>query len=265
MAKTNKAIEYGKEKIFYSSNTGMILNNDIGYIYPLLKNGNSKVGKGVYTFSILPGMAEYSFTVDNGITKKELCTSGTCNVNCKGCYAQKGFFNMPNVKNTIAITTWLCQNDLDFVKRAIQAQIKADKIDTIRIHATGDFFSTEYITMWHDIASNNKTVKFWTYTKNPIAENAFNDLDNINIVKSIIPDIGFNFGHIDYIIDTYNKLKSKGAKVHICKCGIDKNQHCTNCRGCIDNTYVLFIEHSTEYKAEKDPLYNNIVELINNQ
>lgn len=252
---------YKKYGIFYDTKKQKIFVPSLNmWIRPLLKNNNRKLR--VAAFSIYPGTNSYTVVLNNG---KKLEISGTCPMNCKGCYAQTGCYRYTNVKNGIALITWLCMNDIDFVKRAIIAQIKADKIDTIRIHATGDFLSTEYIKMWHEIAEENTTVKFWTYTKNPIAENAFNDLNNINIVKSIIPGIGFNFGHIGYIIDTYNELKSKGEKVHICKCGIDKNQHCTNCRGCIDNTYVLFIEHSTEYKAEKDPLYNNIVELINKQ
>ena len=119
--------------------------------------------------------------------------------------------------------------------------------------------------MWREIAKENTTVKFWSYTKYAPAEKAFNDIYNINIVKSLIRDCGLNFGHIGYIIDTFFTLKNRGEKVHICECGIDSNKHCNECRGCIDNTYVLFIEHSTEYKAEKDPLYNNIVDIINKQ
>ena len=59
--------------------------------------------------------------------------------------------------------------------------------------------------------------------------------------------------------------KAIGKNVYICRCGIDKNQHCTNCKACSNNDYVLFIEHSTEYKAIDDPCYNEIVELINSQ
>lgn len=90
-------------------------------------------------------------------------------------------------------------------------------------------------------------------------------MKNANIVKSVIPGIGFNFGHCDYIINAYYTLKELGKSVYICKCGIDKNQHCERCGVCATYEYVLFIEHSTGYNAEKDPLYNKLCEIVNNQ
>ena len=56
-----------------------------------------------------------------------------------------------------------------------------------------------------------------------------------------------------------------GKSVYICRCGVDKNQHCTNCKGCSKNDYVLFIEHSTDYKAENDPCFNELKEIIERQ
>lgn len=119
--------------------------------------------------------------------------------------------------------------------------------------------------MWREIAIANPDVVMWSYTKNVKAETAFDDIDNVNIVKSIVRGFGFNFGHIDYIIKVYNALKAMGKSVYICRCGIDKNQHCVNCHACSKCEYVLFVEHSTDYKAEKDPRYNEIVELIEAQ
>ena len=106
---------------------------------------------------------------------------------------------------------------------------------------------------------------FWSYTKNEIAEKAFDDLKNVNIVKSIVPGFGFNFGHCDYILMVYKALKAMGKDVYICRCGIDKNQHCVNCKGCSENTFVLFIEHSTSYKAESDPAYSELKSIIESQ
>ena len=112
---------------------------------------------------------------------------------------------------------------------------------------------------------------FWqTYTKSyghgfDNELNALNALENVNIVKSIVPGCGFNFGHCNYILDTYYKLISEGEKPFICRCGIDKNQHCNNCTKCSTCKYVLFIEHSTEYKAEKDPCFETIKKVIENK
>ena len=156
-------------------------------------------------------------------------------------------------------------SDLDFVTNAIIAQIKADRITLCRIHASGDFVNDLYIEAWKRIVKECPETVFWTYTKNIKAEAAFDKLDNINVVKSIIPGYGFNFGHCDYIIKVYNALKAAGKSVYICRCGIDKNQHCTNCKGCSKNEVVLFIEHSTNYKAVEDPYFEELKQIIEAQ
>lgn len=232
-------IEYANGKIV----------SPLGEVAPLLVNGNAKLGKGVWTWSMLPG-----------------CDGeGTCCCTCKGCYAMTGFYRMKGTVAALTIRTRLARYHLDFFKRAVSAQIVADDIKLIRIHAAGDFFGDDYINAWRDIARAAGDCKFWTYTKNERAVHAFDDLDNINVVRSVIDGCGFNFGHCDYILDTYNKLSAAGETPYICRCGIDKNQHCVNCKGCSANKYVLFVEHSTAYKAEEDPAFPALRDLIDRQ
>lgn len=255
----NKKEVYASYGIKYEA--GKIEAPVFGFISPLLVDGNSKLGKGVWTFSTLPGNKTYSVEIDG----KVYDVQGTCPCNCPGCYAQTGFYNMPSVMKSNAIKTILAREHLDFVIRAIIAQIIADGIKLCRIHASGDFFSGAYIGAWQHIAKSCEACIFWTYTKNKEAENAFDDLDNINIVHSLVPGYGFNFGHCDYILRVYKALKELGKSVYICRCGIDKNQHCTNCRGCAEHEYVLFIEHSTAYKAELDPAFEELKAIIDAQ
>ena len=121
--------------------------------------------------------------------------------------------------------------------------------------------------MWYDILKQFPNVKAWTYTK--VKENdeirMLNSLPNMNIVKSIIQGCGFNYGHVAYIANMFYRLKRLGKSVYICRCGIDDSQHCSDCDGCREHEYVLFLEHSTDYNARADYGYNKIVELINNQ
>lgn len=262
MAKKERLVKsevYAAYGIEYKA--GKIYHPVLGWINPLLVDGNTKLGKGVWTWSMLPTNSSYSMTI-NG----ELVTIyGTCPCRCVGCYATVGNYRFNSVIYSLFIKTWLARHDIDFVKRAILAQIQADSIKLLRIHAAGDFFSVEYIAMWCDIVKATPETMYWTYTKNPAAENAFNDFSNANIVKSIIPGYGFNFGHVDYIMNVYKALKEMGKSVYICRCGIDPNQHCTNCHGCADHEYVLFVEHSTGYKATEDPNYGELVKLIESQ
>lgn len=257
---TKKAI-YAKYGIEFSN--GKIM-SPVGSISELLKEGNGKTGKQVYTFSMLPGNIMYTVEI-NG---EEIQIKGTCACLCSGCYATTGRYNCDNVIHSMAVNTYLVNNHLDFVKACIMAQLESIGRGEIRIHAAGDFNTTNpdsYAYMWKEIAKRFNSFRFWTYTKVKKYENLFDDLKNANIVKSVIPGIGFNFGHCEYIINAYYTLKDIGESVYICKCGIDKNQHCERCGVCATYKYVLFIEHSTGYNAEKDPLYSKLIEIVNNQ
>lgn len=257
--KANKKTVFEKYGIKYEN--GKIFHSVFGFIPLLLVNGNTKLGKGVYTFSTLPTNKVFKAVI-NGV---EYIEKGTCFCSCEGCYATKGNYNFPSVVKSLLIKTWLVRHDMDFVKRAIMAQIESENIKMLRIHASGDFFSIAYVAMWAEIVKAFPACLFWTYTKVAFAESAFDEYKNANIVKSCIHGIGFNFGHCGYILKVYETLKSMGKAVYICRCGIDKNQHCTNCRGCAENEFVLFIEHSTEYNAEKDPEFEKLKAVIENQ
>lgn len=240
---------------------GEYITSPIGKIRPVLVDGNTKLGKGVWTWSMLPTNQPYNVTV-NGISRT---VSGTCPCHCKGCYATKGKYNCTSVIESLARKTVLAYDFLSWLERAIIAQIKADNIRLLRIHAAGDFFSAEYVAMWQRVVDACPDCVFWTYTKYEQAENAFDSYSNANCVKSLIHGYGFNFGHCDYILRVYKALKEAGKSVYICRCGIDKNQHCINCTGCSKNEIVLFVEHSTEYRAEKDPCFCELKAIIEAQ
>lgn len=261
MTRLTKKDYYAKHGIEFKN--GKII-SPIGNICELLKEGNDKTGKTVYTFSLLPGNLEFTIEI-NGII---YTIKGTCICKCTGCYAMTGHYNHDNTIRSMAINTYLVNYHIDFVYRCIAAQLDYIGSGEIRIHAAGDFNtlnSKEYANMWHEIAKEHNSFEYWTYTKVKQYETLFDDLPNANIVKSVIPGIGVNYGHCEYIINAYYTLKALGKSVYICKCGIDKNQHCENCHVCSTYEYVLFIEHSTDYKAEKDPLFEKLVHIIDNQ
>lgn len=297
MRKTKKMI-YAEHGIEYDPKTGKILSPMFGgmWINPLLVNGNTKIGKGAYHFSTLAGNIEYNvniaFTQKTVTAKKSgklvkvtviddenpvmVKVMGTCPCVCRNkagkiaCYAMGGNYQYATTKAYLAIRTLVVRECMDFAERAIKAQIKADKIRLCRIHASGDFFSVEYAEMWKRIVNEFQNVTFWTYTKNKACEHAFDGMNNANIVKSFLPNGKMNFGHCDHIMRMYKLLKESGKKVHICFCGIEEYagipvKHCTDCHSCAENEYVLFVEHSTEYKAENDPLFPELVRLILSQ
>jgi hypothetical protein len=253
----NKKAVYNRYNIVYKD--GKIL-SPIGYMGELLKEGNSKTGKAVLTWSLLPGTVD--FTVD-GVTVR-----GTCCCDCVGCYAMTGFYKMGNVVRSMHINTRLVNEHIDFVSRAIRAQLETTRATEVRIHAAGDFNTArpdEYANMWHDIARDFPSIRFWTYTKVSRFESLFDGLDNANIVRSVIPHVGVNFGTCEYIINAYYTLLDAGQDVYICKCGIDDSHHCAGCHMCSAHKYVLFLEHSTAYNAKLDPLYSKLCALVMSQ
>lgn len=257
---TKKAI-YAAQGIVFD---GKHIVSPIGLINEMLKEGNDKTGKHVWTFSMVPGTMSYEFEKD-GIIYHVI---GTCVCNCNGCYAMTGRYVFDDVKRSMAINTYLVNHHLNFVFRCIAAQLEYIGRGEIRIHAAGDFNtsnSVAYAVAWYNIAKKFPSFRFWTYTKIAAYENLFDDLKNANIVKSIIPRVGINFGHCDYIINAYYTLKAFKESVYICRCGIDKMQHCENCGVCATYKYVLFVEHSTGYQAEKDPLYEKLIDIVNHQ
>lgn len=257
---TKKQI-YAKYGITYKN--GKIL-SPVGFICELLKDGNTKTGEEVYTWSVLPGTEEYEILINDKI----ISVKGTCVCDCKGCYAKTGFYRTNSTKQSIGLNTYLTDKYLEFVENAISAQLEILERGEIRIHAAGDFNTEnpeEYANMWHRIAENFNSFRFWTYTKIRKFESLFDDLKNANIVKSIIPHIGVNFGTCEYIINAYYTLKAMGIKAYICKCGVDKNQHCRSCGVCATYKFVLFLEHSTKYNPLEDPLFGKFCEIVNNQ
>ena len=247
----------------------------LGWIPQLIVDGNDKIGSrktspdgiGVWHFSTLPSNMVFK-AVFHGIDMEE---KGTCPCTCKDkngqiiCYALKGNYQRYGY-DSLVWRTWLIRNDIDFVRRALIAQIQAYQIRFMRWHASGDFDSAAYIDMARQVVAACPATTFWTYTKVKAAEHAFDEFENAHIVPSMIDHFGYNFGHCDYILALYEYLKSQGKDVYICRCGIDKNQHCNKCTACSHKgNHVLFLEHSTDYKPELDPLFPEFKKLVESQ
>lgn len=167
----NKKSIYNKYGIEYTNGH---IETPLGTMCELLKKGNSKVGAAVLTWSM---------------------NTTTCAVQCEKCYGRRGCYNFAGVKKSLAMNTEIATKYPEFFRAALFAQLETLKAGTeIRIHAVGDFFSDEYVKTWHDAAASFPELIFWTYTKRQKYENAFDDLENANIVKSIVNG-KFNFGH----------------------------------------------------------------------
>ena len=80
----------------------------------------------------------------------------------KFCYAKKGAYIWSNVKPAFEKRYQLTKTD-QFVD-AMNAEIAKKKPDYVRVHDSGDYYSRAYLKKWIQIAINNPSVRFYSYT-----------------------------------------------------------------------------------------------------
>ena len=133
---------------------------------PSISKGNHKIGKDIYSFSLLPG--DEPLSINDG----ELLTnvSGTCTGICgdckKYCYAVRD----AKLHHNATIPAWtkntlLMRWNLSKLMDKIDNFIKTHSVGTWRWQVAGEIESYEYLEAMNDIAKKNPTVKFGVYTK----------------------------------------------------------------------------------------------------
>ena len=117
-----------------------------------LKNTSKIIGKRVFNFGI---------TAYKSITGKIICPFADKCV--EYCYAQKGAYSWSNVKPAFEKRYEITKQD-NFIE-LMNKEIKRKKVDFLRVHDSGDFYSPSYIQKWFKIANQNPNVNFYAYTK----------------------------------------------------------------------------------------------------
>ena len=80
----------------------------------------------------------------------------------KFCYAKKGAYIWSNVQPAFEKRYQLSKTD-EFVD-AMNNEIRKKKPDYVRVHDSGDYYSPKYLKKWIQIANDNPSVKFYSYT-----------------------------------------------------------------------------------------------------
>ena len=117
-----------------------------------LKSTSKIIGKRVFNFGI---------TAYKSITGKIICPFADKCV--EYCYAQKGAYSWSNVKPAFEKRYEITKQD-NFIE-LMNKEIKRKKVDFLRVHDSGDFYSPSYIQKWFKIANQNPNVNFYAYTK----------------------------------------------------------------------------------------------------
>lgn len=114
-----------------------------------MKQGNRKLGKAIWQWSIPAGLAHICI----GATSACLAV----------CYATQSHYNHKTVKTSLANNYKLSLTD--FFVGFILGCLFLFKIRTLRIHASGDFYSPEYVGKWAEIATRRPDIMFYAYTR----------------------------------------------------------------------------------------------------
>jgi hypothetical protein len=128
--------------------------------------GNSKLGKGVYAFNLLPGDAPLS-TKDKGQLTNVRGTCGGCCDGCeKVCYAvndARRYHNtcIPSLgKNTV-----IMRHDLDDMFTQLKNECVSKNVKILRYHSSGEIESYDYLMHMAQLAKELPAIKFYFYTK----------------------------------------------------------------------------------------------------
>ena len=119
--------------------------------------GNRKLRKlGTIGFDIPAGVAKDRF---NTCPAKGECAAW--------CFARQGFYVFPHVRAAHERNLAIVRGDLDrFVGLAVRdLTTRFRKIETVRVHDSGDFFSAPYLNAWFLVAKACPEKRFYAYTK----------------------------------------------------------------------------------------------------
>lgn len=205
-----------------------------------LVKGNSKLGKGVYAFNLLPGDAPLS-TKDKGQLTNVRGTCGGCCDGCeKVCYAvndARRYHNtcIPSIgKNTV-----IMRYDLNGMFTQLKNECIAKKVRVLRYHSSGEIESYDYLLHMARLATELPDVKFYFYTKRfafverYLGENGqFSDNLVCNISEWKGNTAGFKLDGLN--VFTYDDGTDESLK-SVAHCpAVDKNGHKTgvNCDQC---------------------------------
>lgn len=129
-------------------------------------NGNEKVGKGVWNYSLLPG--DEPLKLKNGVQLTNI--AGTCDGCCDGCKGVCYAINSATRHHNRVIKAWgentmLAKNDMETFFAELQNFINRNEVSVMRVHVGGEFFSLLYMIRTIKFSEENPDVVFYFYTK----------------------------------------------------------------------------------------------------
>lgn len=163
----------------------------------------------------------------------------TCGRVCPGCYAIKEQTRWPSVVLGRNRRLEASKDESFAAKMSAEINKKKTRPKYFRVHASGDFYSQDYINAWETIAKEHPDIIFYAYTKRKrkFSFAALQQLTNFIVIDSLQYK-RLNYGPADQAPEgSYICPDVKGADV---SCGVS----CTYCMVKTAETAApYFIEH----------------------
>lgn len=180
---------------------------------------------------------------------------------CKGCYAKKGMYRFPVVKNVRKYNKKDYHKD-DWVDRMVA---KVSKFDYFRWFDSGDIETPELATKITAVINRTRNTTHWIPTRSDkivaIYKNIYNPLlidgkcrgfslssapnvalrpsaDNIGLNNQERPRVN------SYVINKSDIFEAKKQGIHVCPVGVNPNQKsCDTCTVCYTDKKVAYVLH----------------------
>ena len=141
------------------------INYDESMVVSLVK-GNSKLGKKVFAFNLMPGNRPIS-TKDKGELTNVWGTCGGVCDGCEGfCYAVRDTRQYHNsVIPSVGKNTVIMRHDMDKGFKQIKEALIKKKAKVLRLHSSGEIMNYDYLLHMVKLAVEMPDVLFYFYTK----------------------------------------------------------------------------------------------------
>lgn len=208
-----------------------------------LVRGNSKLGKGIYTFNLLPGDEPIS-TKDKGqLTNVRGTCGGCCNECEKLCYAVSDARRFHNTCiPSLAKNTLIMRHDIDDMFSQLKDACIKQNVKVLRYHSSGEIESYDYLLHMVNLAKELTNIQFYFYTKRfKFVEKYLKEYNEFpkNLICNISEWKGntkeFNFTGLNiftYDDGTDEKLKSVSHCPAVNKNGHATGISCDKCKRC---------------------------------
>lgn len=134
-----------------------------------LTDSNSKLGPLIHAWS-LPAGARWTCPGESGLCRTR-------------CYAKRGFFRMPSVSKS-HLSNYEASQSPEFASWMVQ-ELRHRVARVVRVHVSGDFYSSEYTAAWRDIISRSRNCEFFAYTRSWRVEEIFPDLVRLSSLPNM--------------------------------------------------------------------------------